>query len=276
ASFDIVMHIVDYNESDSYLRAFWVGLTNTLLVSVLGIIFSTIIGFSMGIARLSENWLVKKLSLLYIESIRNIPLLLQLFFWYFSVLRSLPDVKQSFSWQNLIFLNNRGLYLPKPYFSTEGQLHWSVPHLNFFNFEGGLVIIPEFIALLLALSIYTGSFIAEIVRAGILSVNSGQIEASKALGFSVKQRLRLIIIPQALRVIIPPLTSQLLNLTKNSSLAAAIAYPDLVLIFTGTVLLQTGQAVEVVLITMTVYLCISLFISLIMNFYNKKIKWGER
>ena len=331
AGFGIVSHLVDYSESSTYGRALLVGLLNTLLVSFVGIILATILGLLIGIARLSPNWLVSRLALSYVETIRNIPLLLQIFFWYFAVLRSLPAPRQSTDWGDLLFLNNRGLYLPAPIPEAEFQwvgwmflvavvasvllfrwavrrqhrtgrtfprwwsavglmlilplltllmlgtpLSWELPALRGFNFQGGLVMIPEFLALLLALSIYTASYIAEIVRAGIQAVSKGQSEAALSLGLSRGQTLRLVVLPQALRVIIPPLTSQYLNLLKNSSLAAAIAYPDLVSVFAGTVLNQTGQAVEVIAITMGVYLLISLMISLLMNWYNHRMRLVER
>jgi len=331
AGFGIITHLIEYSESSTYGRAFLVGLLNTLLVSFMGIILATLFGVIVGIARLSSNWLVSRLALGYVELIRNIPLLLQIFFWYFAVLRSLPSPRQSINWGDAIFMNNRGIYLPSPLpgegFSLAGwamavalilsivifrwakrrqhrtgmtfphwrvatglllglplltlalqgfPLSWELPALRGFNFQGGVVMIPEFMALLLALSIYTASYIAEIVRGGIQAVNRGQSEAALSLGLSRRQTLRLVILPQALRVIIPPLTSQYLNLLKNSSLAAAIAYPELVSVFAGTVLNQTGQAVEVIGITMGVYLLISLSISLLMNWYNHKMRLVER
>jgi len=331
AGFGIITHLVEYSESSTYGRAFLVGLLNTLLVSFMGIILATLFGVIVGVARLSSNWLISRLALGYVELIRNIPLLLQIFFWYFAVLRSLPSPRQSINWGDAIFMNNRGIYLPSPLpgegFSLAGwamaaalilsivifrwvkrrqhitgktfprwrvatglllglplltlalqgfPLSWELPALRGFNFQGGLVMIPEFMALLLALSIYTASYIAEIVRGGIQAVNKGQSEAALSLGLSRGQTLRLVILPQALRVIIPPLTSQYLNLLKNSSLAAAIAYPELVSVFAGTVLNQTGQAVEVIGITMGVYLLISLSISLLMNWYNQKMRLVER
>ncbi len=331
AGFGIITHLIDYTESSSYGRAFLVGLLNTLLLSFLGIIAATILGVIVGVARLSKNWLISKLASVYIETFRNIPLLLQIFFWYFAVLRSLPSPKNSVSMADTFFLNNRGLYSPSPIFESgfslivwafiigligsfflarwarkrqenTGQtfhtlyaslgliiglpllaalvtgfpLSWMTPELKGFNFVGGMVIIPEFMAMWVALSIYTASFIAEVVRAGIQSVNWGQTEAAMALGVKSNDALRLVILPQALRVIIPPLTNQYLNLTKNSSLAAAIAYPELVSIFTGTVLNQTGQAIEVIAITMAVYLSISLSISAVMNWYNAKMALVER
>jgi general L-amino acid transport system permease protein len=331
AGFSISMSLVDYSETSTYGRAFVVGLLNTLLVSAIGVVVATLLGFVVGIARLSRNWLVARLAAVYIEVLRNLPLLLQIFFWYFAVLRALPGPRQSVVMLETFFLNNRGLYAPAPVFGpgfdlipaafliaaaaavfiarwakrrrdlTGEQFHtvyaslalliglplaaglvtgfplsWQHPELQGFNLEGGLVLIPELVALVLALSTYTASFIAEIVRAGILAVSRGQTEAAYSLGLPPGLTLRLVIIPQALRVIIPPLTSQYLNLTKNSSLAAAIAYPDLVLVFAGTVLNQTGQAVEIIAITMGVYLTISLLISMFMNWYNRKMALVER
>ncbi len=331
SGFAIIQSLIDYSEESSYGRAFLVGLLNTLLVSGLGIMLATALGFLIGVARLSSNWLISRLAGVYIELFRNVPLLLQLFFWYFAVLRALPAPRHSLAIGEAVFLNIRGLYLPRPvpepafwwvpaarvlalagiiflvrwarrrraltgqafptfyvslalllvltflaYLAGGSPFTWEYPQLRGFNFRGGITLIPEFIALLIALSIYTAAFIAEIVRAGIQSVSSGQTEAAYALGLRRGQTLRLVIIPQAMRVIIPPLTNQYLNLTKNSSLAAAIAYPDLVSVFAGTVLNQTGQAIEVVAITMAVYLTISLLISLLMNWYNKRTALVEK
>ncbi|HOW74481.1 MAG TPA: amino acid ABC transporter permease [Candidatus Competibacteraceae bacterium] len=331
AGFDIIQTLIPYSAASSYGQVFWVALLNTLLVSALGIIFATLLGFIIGVARLSKNWLIAKLALAYIETFRNVPLLLQIFFWYFAVLRAAPAPRQSLSLGDTFFLNIRGLYLPAPQFQpgfgwvlatlgvvivivvvltrwarrrqmATGQpfpilstalalliglplitfwlagspLHWQVPELRGFNFQGGLVIIPEMASLLLALSIYTAAFIAEIVRAGIQAVSHGQTEASFSLGLNSGMTLRLIILPQALRVIIPPMTNQYLNLTKNSSLAAAIGYPDLVSSFAGTTLNQTGQAIECIAITMAVYLTISLLISFVMNWYNRRVALVER
>ena len=331
AGFGIVQHLIDYQEGDTYGRVFVVGLLNTLLVSALCIVFASILGFFIGLARLSENWLLRKLSTFYIETFRNIPPLLQIFFWYFAVLRNLPGPRQAVDALDLFFLSNRGLYIPSPQpgeglyafiaalvialalsaamfrynrkhqFKT-GQLrktwptaailiiglpllthwlfgaalHWDIPQLRGFNFQGGMVLIPELAALTLALSIYTSAFIAEIIRAGIQAVPYGQHEAARSLGLPHTVTLRQVIIPQALRVIIPPLTSQYLNIVKNSSLAAAIGYPDMVSLFAGTVLNQTGQAIETIAITMSVYLIISLVISLLMNLYNRRIALVER
>ncbi|MDT0177283.1 amino acid ABC transporter permease [Enterobacter sp. BRE11] len=331
AGFGIVQHLIDYTEGDTYARVFLVGLTNTLLVSALCIVFASLLGFFIGLARLSDNWLLRKLSTIYIETFRNIPPLLQIFFWYFAVLRNLPGPRQALSAFDLAFISNRGLYVPWPQYAPgsgpfivalalaaagsyalfryhrkyqlkTGQLrrtwpaalamfvlfpvvahlgfgaatHWDVPTLRGFNFRGGFVMIPELAALTLALSVYTSSFIAEIIRAGIQSVPHGQHEAARSLGLPNPVTLRQVIIPQAMRVIIPPLTSQYLNIVKNSSLAAAIGYPDMVSLFAGTVLNQTGQAIETIAITMGVYLVISLVISLLMNIYNRKIALVER
>jgi general L-amino acid transport system permease protein len=331
SGFAIGSSLIEYNETSTYGRAFLVGLLNTLLVSALGIVCATVIGFIIGIARLSSNWLVAKLAAAYIEIIRNIPLLLQIFFWYFAVLRALPSARQSVSIFGVAFLNIRGFYVPKPLFQpgfdaipiaflvgvlatiflyrwakkrqeATGQIFptgraglalivglpliaaiatgfpvkWDIPRLQGFNFVGGSVLIPEFASLLVGLSIYTSAYIAEIVRGGIMAVSHGQTEAAGALGLTRLTMLRLVVIPQAMRVIIPPLTSQYLNLTKNSSLAAAIAYPELVSVFAGTVLNQTGQAVETIGVTMLVYLAISLTISLAMNLYNRKMALVER
>ncbi|MBN6044827.1 amino acid ABC transporter permease [Citrobacter sp. ku-bf4] len=331
AGFGIVQHLIDYQQGDTYGRVFVVGLLNTLLVSALCIVFASFIGFFLGLARLSDNWLLRKLSTIYIETFRNIPPLLQIFFWYFAVLRNLPGPRQAASALDMVFLSNRGLYIPSPQLGEgvlafvisaviaivlsvglfrfnkmhqmkTGQLrrtwpgalglivllpliahwlfgaalHWDIPQLRGFNFRGGIVLIPELAALTLALSVYTSAFIAEIIRAGIQAVPHGQHEAARSLGLPHTVTLRQVIIPQALRVIIPPLTSQYLNIVKNSSLAAAIGYPDMVSLFAGTVLNQTGQAIETIAITMSVYLIISLSISLLMNIYNRRIALIER
>ncbi|MDX1670073.1 MAG: amino acid ABC transporter permease, partial [Limnobacter sp.] len=319
AGFGIPLSLIEYSEASSYGRTFFVGLLNTLLVSALGIVFATILGFIIGIARLSDNWLIAKVSAAYIETFRNLPLLLQIFFWYFAVLRSLPSPRQSIEFLGS-YLNIRGLSMPAPVFQdgfgavvvalvvalaisvaiakwakkrqdATGQIFpaaWvnlgvliglplvvfglagapvgvDYPELKGFNFRGGMTLIPELAALWLALTIYTAAFIAETVRAGILSVPHGQIEAASALGLPKTRTLRLVVIPQAMRVIIPPLTSQYLNLTKNSSLATAIGYPDLVAVFAGTTLNQTGQAMEIITMTMAVYLTMSLLTAAFMN-----------
>ncbi len=326
--FDIgYLPFIDHTPVHTYFHAFIVGLLNTILVAVIGIFFATILGFLVGVGRLSNNWLVSRFCGFYVELFRNIPLLLQLFFWYHAVLRILPRAKNSVQAGDSFFLNIKGLFLPKPIpeagfnsvlmiflFSIiaiiflwrwakkrqakTGQqfpifytslaiiilpiifvsylynfpMYLEQPVLKGFNFKGGIRLIPELVALLLALSIYTASFIAENVRSGILAINKGQIEAANAVGLKRIQILRLVVIPQAMRVIIPPLTSQYLNLTKNSSLAVAIAYPDLVHVFAGTALMQTGQAVEILAITMSVYLSLSITISLLMNWYNRAMK----
>jgi general L-amino acid transport system permease protein len=325
AGFGINQTLIDYTEDSSFGRVLTVGLLNTLLVSVLGVFFATVLGFSLGVARLSSNWLINKTAMVYVEIFRNVPLLLQIMFWYFGVLRNLPTPRQAVSFGDAIFLSNRGIVVPaieagsgagwyaaalaiglaafiwlrrrarlaladgtmmpiwRPLlmvtvasFGVAALLagvpfSLDVPALKGFNFRGGITVIPEFVALLLALSLYTAAFIAEIVRAGIQSVSKGQREAAAALGLPDKTALSLVVIPQALRVIIPPLTSQYLNLTKNSSLAVAIAYPDIVSVFAGTTLTQVGQAVEIIFITMMIYLSLSLLTSYAMNRYNARI-----
>lgn len=331
AGFGIGLTLIEYDETFSYGRTFFVGLLNTALVSILGIFFATMLGFILGIARLSTNWLVSRLAAVYIETFRNIPLLLQILFWYVAVLQTLPSARQSLSLGEAIFLNVRGLFLPKPvfeagsgvvvgtfilgaiatiaisiwaknkqrltgqqtpmlrivlglcvvlplviYFIMGSPISAQYPVLKGFNFQGGVSIIPELAALLLALTIYTASFIAEIVRSGINAVSHGQTEAAMSLGLPRSKTLKLVVIPQALRIIIPPLTSQYLNLTKNSSLAMAIGFPDLVSVFAGTTLNQTGQAIEIIAMTMSVYLALSLLTSLLMNIYNRKVALVER
>jgi len=331
SGFDIVQTLIPYDETSTYARVLLVGILNTLLVASIGIVFATLLGFVIGIGQLSSNWLVAKLCRGYVEIVRNVPLLLQLFVWYFAVLRTLPHPRESWGLGDSIFLNNRGLYLPAPeaqagfeivllafvagligafFISARAKrireatgvitpvfplvlasivvppaiasamsgfpLTFSWPALSGLNFEGGTVVLPELMALIVALAIYTASYIAEIVRAGILGVAKGQMEASQALGLERGQTLRLVIVPQAMRQIIPPLTSQYLNLTKNSSLAVAIAYPDLVSVFAGTSLNQTGQAIEIIAITMAVYLTLSLLTSAFMNWYNARVAVTER
>ncbi|HTN33220.1 MAG TPA: amino acid ABC transporter permease [Marinobacter sp.] len=331
AGFGIIQSLIDYTPASSYGRTFFVGLFNTLLVSALGIVLATIVGLLVGLARLSQNWLIARLAAIYIETFRNIPLLLQILFWYFAVIQALPSPRQSLAISDFAFLNIRGVYLPEPIFEPgfgavfaamtlavvivfvlsrwayrrrmqTGQpfhtvwvslailiglpglafvvmgapLSWSLPSLQGFNFVGGVSVIPELAALLIALTIYTASSIAEIVRSGILAVSHGQTEAAYSLGLSPGMNTRLVVLPQALRVIIPPLTSQYLNLMKNSSLATAIGYPDLVNVFAGTALNQTGQAVVIIAMTMGVYLTFSLLISLFMNWYNHHSTLIER
>jgi general L-amino acid transport system permease protein len=331
AGFDVSQSLIPYQVTDSYRRLFFVGLLNTLLVSGLGILLATILGLVVGIARLSSNWLISRLAGLYVEVIRNQPLLFQILFWYLAVLGTLPGPRQSLSIFGEIFLNNRGIVVPRPLFA-EGTVYvgaalalgivaalslryWARrrqaatgelfsllgpslglvvglplaaavvagfpisfehPQLTGFNFTGGLRIIPEFAALLIALATYTAAFIAEIVRAGILAVPRGQTEAAYSLGLPPGLTTRLVVMPQALRVIVPPLTSQYLNLTKNSSLAVGIGYPDLFAVFAGTALNQTGQAIEIIAITMATYLALSLITSLLMNIYAARTRLAER
>ena len=335
SSFDVQFSLIDYDGSHSYARAYLVGLLNTLLVAFIGIIFSTIIGVIVGIARLSPNYLIERSAAFYVEFFRNIPLLLQIFFWYFAALRALPLPEKAQPIFSVFFLTIKGLFVPAfiwnnldifmysviaaiiailviknyarklqesegkqlPVFYISLALLIILPVLTFliggvtlnfeipvlkqiaktaFIFEGGVGLPPELIALTLALSLYTATFIAECVRAGIQGISKGQKEAAASIGLNPNQILKLVIMPQALRIIIPPTTNQYLNLTKNSSLAAAIAYPDLVLVFAGTALMQTGRAIEIVSITMLTYLSISLAISFFMNWYNKKIAIKEK
>jgi general L-amino acid transport system permease protein len=250
-----------YSASDSYLRALAVGLANTLTVSMIGIVFATLLGAAIGVLRLSRNLLLRALCATYVEFIRNVPLLVQLFFWYALISEVLPHPREALSPLPGVFLSNRGIFLPGP----DG-----LPELQGFNFAGGIAISPEFAALLAGLVIYTAAFIAEIVRAGILALSRGQWDAAHAVGLTRGQALRHVILPQALRVIVPPMTSQYLNLTKNSSLAVAIGYPDLVSI-ANTAMNQTGQAIEGIAIIMAVYLSISLSISALMNWYNARV-----
>jgi general L-amino acid transport system permease protein len=326
AGFGVSQSLIPYKESDTYTQVFLVGLANTLLVSIVGIFFATVLGFLIGLGRLSPNWLLSRIAGGYVELVRNLPLLFQILFWYLAVLGSLPNPRQSVSILNGAFLSNRGLVIPKPIgaggfeefgialliaivaaFVLRGYARkqlfdhgrvvkiwpwviglliglpaiailifgkpftFEIPELKGFNFAGGARVVPEFVALTLALSIYTAAFIAEIVRAGIQSVHKGQMEAGASLGLSRGSTLRLVVVPQALRVILPPLTNQYLNLTKNSSLAVAIGYPDLFSVFAGTTLSQTGQAIEIIAITMGVYLFISLVTSAIMSFYGWRI-----
>ena len=330
ASFEIGESVIAYSAADKYIRALLVGVLNTLLVSFIGIVLTIILGTIIGILRLSTNWLVSKLAAVYIEVFQDIPVLLQLFFWYALFYEVLPSPRQALSPFNGVFMSNRGLVfaVPEPdpvhgymaiaflagwvavYFLrrwarsrqaktgrsfpvfsvsigliiTLPLLVWvaggaptamSVPQLKGFNFKGGMNVSPEFSALLLGLVLYTAAFVAEVVRAGIQAVSKGQREAAMSIGLKPTQVLNLVILPQALRVIIPPLTSQMLNLTKNSSLAVAIGYPDFVSV-AGTAINQTGQAIEGVAMIMIVYLCFSLSTSAFMNWYNKKVALVER
>ena len=335
SSFDVQFSLIDYDGSHSYARAYLVGLLNTLLVAFIGIILSTILGVVVGIARLSPNYLIERAAAWYVEFFRNIPLLLQIFFWYFAALRALPLPQDTEPMLGVFFLTIKGLFVPAfiwnnlniflysliaavisitiirihaknlrenqgkhiPVFSISLAILIILPLLSFliggvslnfeipvlkqlaktaYAYEGGVGIPPELIALTLALSLYTATFIAECVRAGIQGISKGQKEAAASIGLTPNQILKLVIMPQALRIIIPPTTNQYLNLTKNSSLAAAIAYPDLVLVFAGTALMQTGRAIEIVSITMLTYLSLSITISIFMNWYNKKIAIKEK
>ena len=325
SGFEVSQSLVAYSAASTYGRAFLVGLLNTLTVAAIGLVLATALGFLIGVGRLSQNWLVSRACGAYVETLRNLPLLLQLLFWYNAVLKALPGPRQSLQLGEF-FLNNRGLFAPAPLLQTGAAavggalglgfvaalvwiflararqrrtgrrppvalvalalivapaglaalvfgapLRFEPAQLKGFNFVGGLRLTPEFVALVFGLSTYTASFIAEIVRAGLLAVPKGQREAADALGLTQGQSLRLVVIPQAMRVIVPPLTSQYLNLTKNSSLAVFISYPDLVQVFMGTVLNQTGAAVPIVALTMAVYLAISLAASLAMNAYNARL-----
>ena len=335
SSFDVQFSLIEYDGSHSYFRAYLVGLLNTILVSVIGIIFATIIGVVVGIARLSNNYLINRTAAVYVEFFRNIPLLLQIFFWYFAALRALPLPQDTEPMFGVFFLTIKGFFVPAfvwnnldvfiysiiaaiisiifiriyakkkqenegiqtPVLSISIGLLLILPILSFlfggvdasveipvikqlsqsgFTFEGGIKLPPELISLALALSLYTATFIAECVRAGVQGVSKGQKEAAASIGLTPNQVLKLVVMPQALRIIIPPTTNQYLNLTKNSSLAAAIAYPDLVLVFAGTALMQTGRAIEIVSITMLTYLSLSISISVFMNWYNKKIAIKEK
>tara|TARA_A100001011_G_C14231281_1_gene808952 strand:- start:266 stop:1411 length:1146 start_codon:yes stop_codon:yes gene_type:complete len=335
ASFDIQFSLIEYDGSHSYFRAYLVGLLNTILVSVIGIIFATILGIVVGVARLSKNFLIERTAAIYVEFFRNIPLLLQIFFWYFAALRALPLPENAEPILGVSFLTIKGFFVPSliwnnldifiysiiaaiisiffvkmyarkkqdnqgiqtPVLKISIGLSIFLPLLSFilggvdasvelpvikqlsqssFTYEGGIKLPPELIALALALSLYTATFIAENVRAGVQGVGKGQKEAAASIGLTPNQILKLVVMPQALRIIIPPTTNQYLNLTKNSSLAAAIAYPDLVLIFAGTALMQTGSAIEIVSITMLTYLTLSITISILMNWYNNKIAIREK
>ena len=335
SSFDVQFSLIEFDGSHSYFRAYLVGLLNTILVSVIGIIFATIIGVVVGIARLSNNYLIERTAAVYVEFFRNIPLLLQIFFWYFAALRALPLPQDTEPMFGVFFLTIKGFFVPAfvwnnldifiysliaaiisiiliriyarkkqenegiqtPVLSISIGLLLILPLLSFlfggvnasvevpvikqlsqsgFTYEGGIKLPPELISLALALSLYTATFIAECVRAGVQGVSKGQKEAAASIGLTPNQVLKLVVMPQALRIIIPPTTNQYLNLTKNSSLAAAIAYPDLVLVFAGTALMQTGRAIEIVSITMLTYLSLSISISIFMNWYNKKIAIKEK
>jgi len=327
AGYDISIRLIPFTSEDTHLRAYFVGLLNTLMIAICGCFLATILGFVVGVIRLSSNWLFRNIAYVYVEFTRNVPVLLQIVLYY-SILLHLPKIKQAIVLFEGFYLTNRGLYSPLPiikdgfsivlasfviaiilsifikknlkrkqeqtgkqypiflinsaliiftpiifYYIMGMPIEFEIPVLKGFNFKGGMVIRPEFIGMLLGLSIYTAAFISETVRSGIISVSKGQREASQALGLKNNLVMRLIVIPQALRVIIPPLTSQYLNLTKNSSLGIAIGYADLVHGFGGISLNQTGRAIEIMLMVMLTYLTISLIISLFMNIYNKSVQF---
>jgi general L-amino acid transport system permease protein len=272
ASFEIGESLIPFAPSDTYGRALLVGVLNTLLVASLGCALATVLGAAVGIARLSRNWLLKKLALVYVEALRNVPLLLQLILWWDVLRVSAPPPREA--WHPLpgVFISIRGIALPLPSFSPP---HLDMPHLAGFNFTGGMTLSPEFAALLFGLAVYTAAFIAEIVRGGIEGVDRGQTEAALALGLSPARTLRLVVLPQALRIIVPPMLSEYLAVTKNTSLAVAIGYPELMSI-SDTTLNQTGQAVETIALMMAIYLAISLATSLAMNWYNQRIALAGR
>lgn len=326
AGFDIAIRFIEFERNDTYLHAFRTAIANTLVLAVLGIGLATVIGFLIGLARVSPNWLISRLAAVYIETFRNIPLLLQLFFWYFAILRPLPGPRQSIEIAGGAFLSNRGLYLPKPlldsgaqytlaafalglafvlfmvrrarrhraatgqsvaviqwwiigvialpaatWFATNATLSVSIPALKGFNFQGGMVILPEMLAALLGLSIYIAAAVGEIVRSGIQGIDHGQTEAAQAMGHTRGQIMRYVVIPQAMRIIIPPLTTQYQSLAKNTSLASAIAFPEIISIVAGTTMTQTGQAMETIALAMLFYLTVSLFIAAVMNFFNWRV-----
>ena len=331
AGFDITESPIPYTTKSTHWDVYKVGLINTLIISFFGIILTSILGLIIGVARLSNNWIISRLAATYVETFRNIPVLLQILFWYNVVLAAMPSVRQSYSFFNSVFINQRGIFIPKPifldgsiyigvavvvaiimgwfvhkwakkrleetgkefpvfltnlslfvflpliaYFATGKPINFDYPVLKGFNFVGGKTYTPEFLALLFALTIYTATFIAEAIRSGIEAVSKGQKEAAQALGLSKMQSLKLVVLPQAIRVAIPPIISQYLNLIKNSSLAAAIGYPELVTVFAGTSLNVTGQALEIIAITMGTYLVISIIVSLVLNWFNHKMKIKER
>ena len=331
AGYDVLMSLISFESTDTYARIFVVGFLNTLLVSAIGIFFATLFGFVFGVAYFSHNWLIRKLAVVYVEIFRNIPLLLQVFFWYFAVLSSLPSARQSLSLGEAVFLNVRGLYFPKLVGGDLAWIVWTVlalaiggvfylrrwakkrqeltgeqfpvlkaslaliifapliaaaltsfpftvdyPALKGFNYFGGVTVIPELMALSIALSVYTGAFIAEAVRAGIQSIPRGQTEAARSLGLRENKIMSLIIVPQAMRVIVPLLNSEYQSLVKNSTLAAAIGYPDLFNVFVGTALNQTGQAIETIFMTIIVYFIVNMVISFLMNRFNSAVSLVSR
>ncbi len=324
--FAIGFSLIDHDESDTYGRAFVVGLINTFVASAIGIVLATALGFAVGLARLSSNWPLSRVALAFVETVRNVPLLLHIIVWYWVVQELLPPLRRSLSIWDVAFLNNRGAFLPRPVFGDGSEwilvgaivavvgvgalahwakrrrdftgtpfpvtsvaagvligvpvvaaaavgfpVEWDVPVIRGFNFQGGMTVIPELAALVLGLAIYNASFIAEIVRGSIEAISRSQKDAAAALGLRYGLRMRLVVIPQALRIIVPPLTNQYLHLLKGSSLAVAIGYPDLVNVFTGSVLNYTGRAVEIMFMTMAVYLFLSASVALFMNWYNRRV-----
>lgn len=331
AGFSILQALIHYSAESSYFTAIVVAVINTLFLAAMAIVFATVLGFVIGLTRLSKNWLLSRMALSYVETFRNIPLLIQILFWYFAILQPLPGPRQSIVLFDRIFINNRGLILPSPVFESGGWLiavavlasvaaaigvrkwarrrlmetgqtypvfqvslailiglplaalamagfpfHWDVPRLSGFNFTGGIKVIPELAAMLVALTIYHAAFVAEIVRGGILAVNKGQIEASHSLGLKIGQIYEYVLIPQALRVIVPPLANQYLNLVKSSALSAIIAYPDVMSVLGGSILTQTNQPIEAMVIVLGIYLTFSLLIAMFMNWYNRRVALVER
>ncbi|TGD42639.1 ABC transporter permease subunit [Pseudotabrizicola sediminis] len=326
AGFDVSLSFLPFTSDSSYGRAFWVAVVNALVLSALGIVLATVLGFGLGLARVSKNWLIARLATVYIEIFRNIPLLLQLFFWYFAILRQLPGPKESLVLADLVILNNRGLYMPRPQVDQSGwvimvcfaaglcmalvmtlrarqqrlktghgpkcwfwwpiglfalpltayvlsgaSLSFVIPELRGFNYRGGMLMLPEMLAALLGLGFYISAAIGEIVRSGIQGVDRGQVEAASALGLGRRDIMRLVVLPQAMRIIIPPLATQYLSLAKNTSLAAAIAFPEIISIVAGTTLTQTGQALEAITLAMLFYMSVSLSIAAVMNFLNYRV-----
>ncbi|CAI8194359.1 MAG: putative glutamine ABC transporter permease protein GlnM [Marinobacterium sp. xm-d-530] len=331
AGYDVLMSLISFESTDTYGRIFVVGFLNTLLVSAIGIFFATLLGFVFGVAHFSHNWLIRKVALVYVEIFRNVPLLLQVFFWYFAVLSSLPGARQSLSLGEAVFLNVRGLYMPKLIGGDLSSLVWialgaavagifvlrrwakkrqeltgqqfpvlktsiamvilfplivaaltgfpftvEYPALKGFNYFGGITVIPELMSLAIALSVYTGAFIAEAVRAGVQSIPHGQTEAARSIGLRENKIMSLIIVPQAMRVIVPLLNSEYQSLVKNSTLAAAVGYPDLFNVFVGTALNQTGQAIETIFMTIIVYFVVNMVISFLMNRFNNAVALVSR
>jgi general L-amino acid transport system permease protein len=275
AGFDIVQHLIPYDSHSTFGRAFVVGLLNTILMAAVGIMLASAVGVLVAAARLSGNWLLAKLASGYVELFRNIPPLLQLLFWYFAVLRALPPPRGSLSIAGVILLNNRGLYIPWPSLtdpvSASLTLHWDVPHAGGFNIAGGMVIIPEFAALALSLTLYHAAYVAEAIRAGVAGVGTGQTDAAQSLGLTRAKTFRLIILPQALRLVLPPLTTIWLNLIKGTAIAAAIAYPDLMSVFAGTTLNLIGQSVEIMALVNASYIVLCLAVASVLNRCNRAL-----